>query len=47
MTGKTPDIEIELIDRIPPMVALGLLTLGVIAGISVMLVMERRAQSER
>ena len=50
MTGPKPGEAIEVvefIDRIPPMVALGLLVLGIVGGVVVMIVLSEDFRNAR
>lgn len=48
MPPEPQEIEIvEIIDHIPPMVALGLLALGIVAGIGVMIVLSEDFRNAR
>ena len=47
-TPKTDPVEIvEFIDRIPPMVALALLALGIVVGVSVMIALSEDFRNAR
>lgn len=51
MTGPKTEADaieiVEFIDRIPPMVALGLLVLGVVVGVGVMIVLSEDFRNAR